>query len=142
MKQLPGWTTQINETSNGVYKGTLIDSAGRKAEVTGVVPDEIINQALSMAFDIEKQISANWNKFLYNLCISELCELTITDREYNDKAFGNWFIECGDKRVVYNGKDYYLISQLRQNNDWFDVMLLSKSELTYPTYIKVIKSLI
>ena len=61
MKQnsLPGWTTKIEEISNGVFKVTLFDSYGRKAEVIDIATDETIDKTLSDAFDLEKQVSKN-----------------------------------------------------------------------------------
>jgi len=47
-KSLPGWTTKINEISNGVFKVTLVDSYGRKAEVVGNATDETIDKTLAM----------------------------------------------------------------------------------------------
>ena len=81
MKSLPGWTTKIDEISNGVFKVTLTDTFGRVAEVIDNASDETINKAYSDAFEIEKQASKNWNKFLYDLCISHLAGTKITTKE-------------------------------------------------------------
>ena len=114
MTSLPGWTTKIEEISNGVLKVTLTDNYGRKTEVIDNATDETINKAFNNAFEIEKQISKNWNKFLYNFCISQLSDAIITTKDYNDKAFGSWLIEVGDKRIVYMAKTFAYLHKLRK----------------------------
>src|SRR6185312_16697019 len=108
---LPGWTTKIDEISNGVFKVTLTDKFGRKAEVVDNATDETIDKTLSYAFDIEKKVSSNWNKFLFDLCLLRLKDKTITKESYNDKDFGSWLIEVVDKRLLYLGKESWLVSQ-------------------------------
>src|SRR6476620_8397284 len=102
-KSLPGWKTQIDEISNGVFKVTLIDSYGRKAEVVDNATDETIEKTLSYAFDIERKVSTNWNKFLFDFCLLRLTDKAITKEFCNDKDFGSWHIEVGDKRILYLG---------------------------------------
>ena len=140
MKLFPNWTTKIEEISNGFLKVTLTDSLGRKAEFTGNATDDTINKAYAYAFDIEKQVSANWNKFLYDFCISELYDSNITAKEYNDKVFGSWLVEVGNNRIVYMGKDRWLVGQIKKENEWFDKTILNKDELTFPILLAVINS--
>jgi hypothetical protein len=130
---LPGWTTKIDEISNGVFKVTLTDKFGRKAEVVDNATDETIDKTLSYAFDIEKKVSTNWNKFLFDLCLLRLKDKTITRESYNDKDFGSWLIEVVDKRFLYLGKESWLISQTQGDNKWFDNYIIKENELTYDT---------
>jgi len=132
-KSLPGWTTTIHEISNGVFKVTLVDNDGRKAEVIDNATDETIDRTLSDAFDIEKQVSKNWNKFLYDLCISRLKDNSVTKTSYNDKDFGSWLIEIDNKRLLFIGKESWLVSQIKSDNKWFDNYIMKENELTYRT---------
>jgi hypothetical protein len=138
MKSLPGWKIYIDEISNGVFKVTLTDAYGRKAEITDVATNKTIDLAKSYAFDIEKQISQNWNKFLYDLFLQEVDNLTIIRHEYNDQAFGSWYFEFENKRLVLDGKDYLLNSQSRVNNEWNDNEDIGIKELTYYKYLDFI----
>ena len=69
---LPGWTLEVDEISNGVFKVILKNALGHKAEIIDDVTDGTIEKAKSYAFDIERQISKNWNLFLYNFCLLRL----------------------------------------------------------------------
>src|SRR5215218_8016039 len=100
MTSLPGWTTKIDEVSNGVFKVTLTDSFGRNAEVIDTATDDTITKAYQDAFDIEKQVSTNWSKFLYDVCIMQLSDITITATNHNDKTFGSWLIEIKENRLL------------------------------------------
>lgn len=132
-KSLPGWTTKIDEISNGVFKVTLTDKFGRKAEVVDNATDETIDKTLSYAFDIERKVSSNWNKFLFDFCLLRLKDKAITKKSYNDKDFGSWLIEVVDKRFIYLGKESWLVSQTRSDNKWFDNFIIKDDELTYDT---------
>lgn len=132
-KSLPGWTTKIDEISNGVFKVTLVDNYGRKAEVIDNATDETIDRTLSDAFNIERQVSKNWNKFLYDFCLYRLAGDSITKSSYNDKDFGSWLIEVGDKRLLFLGKESWLVSQIKSDSEWFDNYIIKDNELTYKT---------
>lgn len=140
-KSIPGWTINIDEISNGVFKVTLTDAYGRKAEAVYNATDETIERTIGDAFDIEKQISKNWNLFLYDLAIRKLGDTDITIKEYNDKVFGSWFIERQNKRVVYDGKDAWLIFQTKNKGDWTDIDTIKKDELKYSNFVRQIKRL-
>ncbi len=45
-KDLPRWKTNIDEISNGVFKVTLTDADGRKAEIIDNATDETIDKAI------------------------------------------------------------------------------------------------
>lgn len=130
-KSLPGWTTKIDESSTGVFKVTLTDKFGRKAEVIDNATDETIDKTLSYAFDIERKVSSNWNRFLFDFCLLQLKDKTITKESYNEKDFGSWLIEVVDKRFLYFGKESWLVSQTQSDNKWFDNFIIKDNELTY-----------
>jgi len=140
-KSIPGWTINIDEISNGVFKVTLTDTFGRKAELVDNATDETIERAVGNAFDIEKQISKNWNLFLYDFSIQKLGDTDIQSKEYNDKAFGSWLIEKQDKRLVYNGKDSWLIFQTKTKGGWTDIDIIKKDELKYSNFVRQINRL-
>lgn len=141
-KSITGWKINIDENSNGVFKVTLTDAYGRKVEIIDSATDETIEKAIGDAFEIEKQISQNWNLYLYELAVQKLIDKDIRINEYNDKAFGSWFIERQDKRLVYDGKDSWLIFQIKINEDWTDIQIIKKDELKYSNFIRQINKLI
>ncbi|MCO4293927.1 hypothetical protein NF867_13765 [Solitalea sp. MAHUQ-68] len=140
-KSIPGWKINIEEISNGAFRVTLTDAYGRKAEIVDSATDETIEKAIGDAFDIEKQISKNWNLFLYDLCIQRLGNANVKTKEYNDKAFGSWFIESQNKRLVYDGKDSWLIFQTKSTNGWTDIEIIRKDELKYSSFVRQINML-
>jgi len=141
MKSIPGWTTNIEEISNGVFRVILTDEYGRKAEVIDNASDETIERAISDAFDIEKQISKNWNLFLFNLCIAAINNKNIVNKEYNDKAFGSWYIESEENRLIYDGKDNGLIFQTKIGGDWTDKIVITKDGLKYLNFVEQIRNI-
>ena len=140
-KSIPGWTIYIDEISNDVFKITLTDAYGRKAEIIDNATDETIEKAIGYAFDIEKQISQNWNLFLYDLVVQKLADKDIKDKQYREKAFGSWFIERQDKRLIYDGKDSWLIFQTKNKGDWKDIDTIKNDDLKYSDYIKLLNKL-
>ena len=140
MKLITGWTANIEEVSNGVLRVILTDEFGHKTEVLGNVTDETIEKAVGYAFDIEKQISRNWNLFLFNFCIERLTTESVIKKEYNDNTFGSWLIESTENRLVYDGKDEWLIFQSKVGIDWTDKVILKKDELRYLNVIEQIKA--
>ena len=140
-KSIPGWTINIDEISNGVFRVTLTDAYGRKAEIVDNATDETIERAISDAFDIEKQISPNWNLLLFDLAVQKLADIEIKNKEYNDKVFGSWFVEIQEKRLVYDGKDSWLIFQTKTKGDWTDIDTIKKDELKYSNFVRQINRL-
>lgn len=140
-KSIPGWTINVEEISNGVFKVTLKDAYGRIAEIIDYEIDKTIVRALGEAFDIEKQISKNWNLFLYDLANQKLSVIEVEQKEYNDKAFGSWFIKRQDKRMVYDGKDSWLIFQAKTEDGWTDIEVIEKCELNYSSFARQINRL-
>lgn len=138
---IPGWIINIEEISNGVFKVTLTDSFGHKAEIIGTATDETIEKAIGYAFSIEKQSSQNWNLFLYDLATQKLNGINIQNKEYNNNAFGSWFIENQNKRLVYNGKDSWLTLQAKIKGDWTDIDIIQKDDLKYSHFVRQINRL-
>ena len=135
---LPGWTTKIDEVSNGVIMVTLQGSFGRKAEITDIATEETIYKAVEYAFGIEKQVSANWTKFLFDLCIMNIPENQIEFQEYHEDAFGSWIIQKGQKRIIYDGKESWFIFREETTEHWNDRVFRSEKDLKYSDIIEVV----
>ncbi|MBD1392417.1 hypothetical protein [Mucilaginibacter glaciei] len=133
----PGRAFKIDEVSNGVFNFVMTDSDGRKAETTGLF-DESFEKVKNFAFDIEKQISKNWNLFLFDLCMLEVNNGEAFETDYNNQAFGSWYIRLENRMLVYNGKDSCLISRRQLLGNWNDVEELPKSELSYLNSIELL----
>ncbi len=131
MNSLPGWTIKIDEVSNGVFKVTLTDLYGRKAEIIDNATDETIEKAISYAFEIERQVSKNWNKFLYDLSLLNINHQQIINKQYSDQAFGSWFIELDDRKIILDGKEFELSLAKRNGQIWNTEVLINKNNLTY-----------
>lgn len=86
-------------------------------------------------FELEKQISKNWNLFLYDLCLQKIDVKKIIKHEYNDEVFGSWFVELQDKRLIYDGKDFCLIIQIKKNKGWIDQKSIQKENMTYSQFV-------
>ena len=134
---MPGWTLTFDEVSNNVYKVTLTDKYGRQAETTDTDLDKAIVTVQTYAFDIEKQISKNWNKFLYDTCIKKLGDKKIIEQQYHDEAFGSWYVLLTDNRILLDGRDYLFCIQVYKN-DWADTTTIKLSELTFNNFVTAI----
>ena len=84
------------------------------------------NSQKNQILNFEKQ-SAEWNHNLYDLCLSNVKSVQST--KYNNSAFGSWYIEFKTKRLIYDGKDSWLILQNKLNKDWVDDIIIKKNEL-------------
>jgi hypothetical protein len=80
-----------------------------------------------------------FNKFLYELCLDRLKDAPIVREEYNEAAFGSWRVEMKDERIVYDGKDALLIRQKNDNGEWTDVQMIRKDEMSYGSFLALIK---
>ena len=76
--------------------------------------------------NFEKQ-SKGWNHNLYDLCLSNVKSIQYTKYDYKD--FASWHIELKDKRLIYNGKDSWLIVQNKIDKEWVDETIIKKEEL-------------
>jgi hypothetical protein len=138
--QLPGWTARIAEVSNGVYNILLIDNHGRKVETTSADPDVAMTEMLDWAFSVEKRVSLNWNKFLFDLCLNTLDNLNI-EKNFEERPFGSWIVSLENKRIVYDGRDHWLISQIKKGNNWYDIFISTKTDLTLDIFTRLVKSI-
>lgn len=129
MIDLPGWITKIDEIRNGVFKVTLTNAYGNVSEVIDSANDETIQRAINGAFDIEKQVSKNWNYFLYEFYLSRISEEKIYKKEYNDSSFGSWLIENSEKRIIYDGKNSLLIFEIKSSKKLFERIFNKKEWL-------------
>lgn len=141
MKSIPGWTAAVDENHSEALKVILTDKSGRKVEVIGAGRDETLEKALNAAFDIQKEVVTGWSRFLYDLCCSELADSAITRQIYYDNAFGSWIIEVRDSRILYDGRDFWIITQFREGNDWIGKTILKKEELSYTTLMRAVNSI-
>lgn len=137
---LPGWTLFFDEVSNNVYKVTLTDEYGRQASTTDTDLEEAIKTAENYAFDIEKQISKNWNKFLFDTCVLKLGDTIITEKHYHNEVFGSWYLVLDNKRLVLDGKDFILNIQVFKDDNWVNIEEIKMSDLTFDNFVKAILS--
>lgn len=137
---IPGWTIYIDEISNGVFKVTLTDSFGRKAEVFDDASDAIIDKARDYAFDVERKVSKEWNKFLFNFCVLNIGDTNILTKRYDENVFGSWFVESSDKRIVYDGRDFILTKQAIKNDIWTVIEEIKNEDITYSKFIGLLNS--
>jgi len=135
---LPGWTLTFDEVSNNVYKVNLTDKWGRQGGTTDSNLDKAIVTCEYYAFDIERQISKNWNKFLYDACLMKIDKSKIIEAIYHDEAFGSWYVTTHNKRIVFDGRDFVLLIQFPNGNDWIDKESIKIDDLTYDLFIKAI----
>ena len=64
------------------------------------------------------------------------------NKQYNDLSFGSWFIEISNrKRIVYNGRDYWLIIQEKKDAEWAELESIENIGLTYYKLLTVIDNL-
>jgi hypothetical protein len=135
---IPGWTIYIDEISNGVFKVTLTDSFGRKAEVVDDASDTTINKAKGYAFDIERKVSKGWNKFLFDFCVMNIGDTNVLTKRYDEDVFGSWVVELADKRFVYDGRDFMLTKQILKNGAWTDSEEIKNGDITYSKYLNLL----
>jgi hypothetical protein len=115
---LPGWKMSADEVSNNVYKVVLTDLYGRKAEITNDDFDYAVRLCQEKAFEIEKQVSKSWGRFLYEIFRLKLSGRSISEEVYHEMHFGSWLIKLAEKRIVYDGKDGLLMLQLNTGDAW------------------------
>lgn len=140
-KSIPGWTLVTEEISNGIFKATLTDICGRKAEMIDNTIDETIEKTVSSAFDIEKRISQNWSLFLFELAIQNVSEKDDIVKDYSHNSFGSWFIESREKRLIFDGRDSLLLIEVRDRAEWKDTETITNDELNYTNFVRLVNQL-
>lgn len=129
---LRDWILETNEVSNGVTYFEMTNLNGCKVSCTDHDYERGLNNCLSYAFDIEKQISKNWNKFLYDFCKFEFDGIDFKEELFSEKDFGSWFFSLSKRRIVYDGKDSELSIQKKGIfSNWNGIKELKKNEITY-----------
>lgn len=137
---LPGWTITVSEVSNGVFHVVMRDGDGRLVELTDADLDLATAKAQGDVFLVEKQISSNWNWFLFELSVLNLQDLPVK-KIYHEMHFGSWVIEWRKMRLVYDGRDSWLILQQRENDIWDDKLVTTKDDLTLESLLNLIKKI-
>jgi len=139
---LPNWKLHFEEVSNSVYHVELTDDLGRQASTTDEDLEKAITTCEGYAFEIEKQISKNWGRFLFDYSLLKLTGRPISKQVYEDKVFGSWYIDCESKRLNYEGRDDVLsIEAIKPGNaGWLDLKPLK--ELTFEKYKEFISHLL
>ena len=134
---LPYWSLYYEEVSNNVYHVDLIDSYGREASTTYHDLEKAIATCEEYAFEIEKQISKSWGRFLYEYALLKLPENSSSEHKYHHEAFGSWYIVCDEKRLIHDGKNDLLITQDKKS-DWIEHNSKSAKEITFRYYLEQI----
>jgi hypothetical protein len=135
---LPEWKLIFEEVSNNVYEITLIDKANRKAGTKGSDLEAGIRKCAEFAFDIEKQISKNWNRFLFEAALIEMPKEDIIESRYDDDAFGSWFIELQKERIIGDGKENLLIKESRTETGWKNEVDFNLKKLSYEEFLSAL----
>lgn len=134
---LAGWKLKLDEVSNNVYEIKLLDESLREASTKDHDLERGIRQCAEYAFDIEKQISKNWNKFLFDSAIIELDEINISNKRYDDEVFGSWLIELPNKRILADGKENLIIQQAKNRSEWKDLKSFELKNIEYSQFLSL-----
>jgi hypothetical protein len=127
-----GWTLEAKEVSNGVTFFEMTDSNGCQVSCKDDNYERGLNNCISFAFDVEKQISRNWNKFLYELFKYELNNLEFIEDKYSELVFGSWIISLEKKRIILDGKESELILQKKNIfKNWSEVKSIKLNNVTF-----------
>lgn len=135
---LPRWKLAFEEVSNNVYEITLTDEFSRQAGTKDSDLKEGIRKCAEYAFDIEKQISKNWNKFLFEAALIELPKEEILEYTFDDKTFGSWFIELQKERIIGDGRENVLIKESKTETGWQNELNFNLKELNYTQFLSAV----
>jgi len=119
---IPNWKLRIEEVSNNVYLVTGKADYGSEVSYKDSNLDYAIQQCENYAFDIEKQVNKDWNNFLYDYLKIKLDKYSIVTHRYDYYSFGSWFIELVDYRIIFDGKDYRMIIEVKNSNNWIELL--------------------
>jgi hypothetical protein len=50
-------------------------------------------------------------------------------------GFGSWIVELKDKRLIYDGRDFWLVYQAKENSQWSDKFIIKDEDLKYTNLI-------
>jgi hypothetical protein len=130
---LPNWTLRFDEVSNNVYKVVLTDGFGRQSSTTDHDLHRAVKTCEGYAFDIEKQISKNWSRFLFDYSMLKLQNILTFSNGDQKNAYGSWGIEVKDKILTYDGRDD-LLFVMDSNAGAFDYKAVALKDLSYETF--------
>lgn len=99
-----------------------------------------LDKAKDYAFDIERKVSKEWNKFLFDFCILNIGDTNILAKRYDENAFGSWFVELSEKRFIYDGRDFMLTKQILKNGAWTDSEEIKNESITYSNFIDLLNA--
>ena len=102
---LEGWRLKIDEVSNGVYKMEFIADYGSVVSCTDHDYERGMETCVNYAFDVEKQINENWNKFLFDVIKFKLKKNKLDEEIYQNEVFGSSIFRQNNKRIIIDGKD-------------------------------------
>lgn len=126
-----GWRLNIDEVSNNVYQVELIDKSGRKTGAKDHDLKQAIEACLGFAFDIERQLGNNINKFSYDTLNYFLGNGGLTSK-YSDLSFGSWIIATENQRIILDGKESVLLLQHKNRaGNWTDLFSKNLGELSF-----------
>jgi hypothetical protein len=114
---LPNWTLRFDEVSNNVYKVVLTDSFGRQTATTDHDLYRAIKTCEGFAFDIEKQISKHWSRFLFEYSMLKLKDHVTYSNGDPNNAYGSWGIKVNSRILTYDGRDDVLIAKDESGTD-------------------------
>lgn len=95
-----------------------------------------MNQDLNEDEYFNLQLKIYRNKFLYDFALLKLSYYNSS--KYTSESFGSWFILIGKKRILYDGKEDFLILQSQTLNDWETERIIGKKELNYLNFMEII----
>ncbi len=113
------WTLSYKEVSNNVYKVELIDKYGRQASYVDSNLENAIDTSIGYAFDIQKQLNKNWNKFLFDVCKLKLSGFNIIEANYDEQIFGSWGIYLPDVKIILDGRESIIYTENKQGNNLY-----------------------
>ena len=115
---LPGWKLSVDEPENGIYQVTLFHQSGKSTTNTDSDFDQAVRSCQEQAYNIEKEFSNEWGRFLFETCRIKLAGKNVVEEVYHAMHFGSWLIELQHKRLVYDGNEGRLRLQVKSENGW------------------------
>ena len=124
-----GYETKIGYPFNGIcfYLGFLLIPLGFIFLIINLINlnKKTYSQKIHL-LNFEKQ-SSHWNRNLFDLCLENL--KSVNKCHYDIKSFGSWSIEFMNKRIVYDGRDSWLILQSLNLTNWIEEEVIKKEDL-------------
>ena len=129
---LEGWKLNAEEVSNCVYKIEFVDNSGRIVGCTDHDYERGIETCVNYAFDVEKQINKNWNKFIFDVLKYKFEKKKLDEEIYNEEIFGSCLLRQKNKRIILDGKDALIEFQKKTIfRTWITKKQISLKNLEY-----------